>query len=147
VIQHNQRGFTLIELMIVVAIVAILTAIAYPSYRKYVMRSNRAEAKSILLEDAQYMEKNFAEANVFNQTSTGTTISSSSLPYQQAPKTGSVNYNITLSAITATSYTIQAAPTGAQSGDECGTLTINNLGQNNISGGSASATAADCWRR
>ncbi len=146
-IQHNQRGFTLIELMIVVAIVAILTAIAYPSYRKYVMRSNRAEAKSILLEDAQYMEKNFAEANVFNQTSTGTTISSSSLPYQQAPKTGSVNYNITLSAITATSYTIQAAPTGAQSGDECGTLTINNLGQNNISGGSASATAADCWRR
>jgi len=147
VIRHNQRGFTLIELMIVVAIVAILTAIAYPSYRKYVMRSNRAEAKSILLEDAQYMEKNFAEANVFNQTSTGTTISSSSLPYQQAPKTGPVNYNITLSAITATSYTIQAAPTGAQSGDECGTLTINNLGQNNISGGSASATAADCWRR
>ena len=53
----NQRGFTLIELMIVIAIVGILAAVAYPSYAEYIRRGHRAEARAALLQGAQWMER------------------------------------------------------------------------------------------
>jgi type IV pilus assembly protein PilE len=151
---QRKKGFTLIELMIVVAIVAILSAIAYPSYRKYVMRSNRGEAKAVLMELAQYMERNYTLSNAYNKLGSSSaaagSFTASSLPYSQVPKTGAVNYNISFTTLDASNFTMVATPTGSQTADECGKLTVNQLGQNGIdtsSSGSSSATAENCWRR
>lgn len=134
-------GFTLIELMIVVVIVAILASIAYPSYTEFVRRSARADAKTALLENAQFMERNFTSSNRYNQDSAGNAIDSASLPVQQSPQTGTAKYTLTLDDVTATSFTLTATPAGVMAGDACGELTIDNTGQKQ------SADNAGCWNR
>lgn len=126
---HN--GFTLIELMITVAIIAIIAAIAYPSYQEQVRETRRANAQADLLELSSYMERYYTER--FSYTG-------AVLPFNTSPKQGgTVFYNLTFPAAPdASSYTIQADPTGAQSDDRCGTMTINEVGQRN-------ADEANCW--
>lgn len=141
---RQNTGMTLIELMIVVAIVGILAAIAYPSYTQYVQRANRADAKSVLMENAQFMERNFTEANRYDQRSDGTALGNAQLPSQQSPKTGTANYTITLSAVNQTSYTLTATPTGTMASDPCGNFTLTHTGAQGVSG---SLTAAECWQR
>lgn len=143
---HRKKGFTLLELMIVVAVVAILSAIAYPAYQKYVLRSKRGEAKAALVELAQYMERNYTESNAYNKLGSGAAFTAASLPYSQVPKSGTVNYNITFDTLTASAFTLKATPTGGQTADECGSLTVNQLGQNGVDN-SNSASADNCWRR
>jgi type IV pilus assembly protein PilE len=136
----NQRGFTLIELMIVVVIVAILAAIAYPSYTEFVRRSNRADAKTALLENAQFLERNFTVANRYSTDSAGNDIA---LPITQAPREGDAKYDITVSFPTASQFLLEAEPVGTASGDHCGTFTLNNVGVKEVTGGTR--TAAECW--
>jgi type IV pilus assembly protein PilE len=140
---QGQRGFTLVEIMIVVAIIGIISAFAYPSYVENVRKTNRVAAASILLENAQFMERFFTE----NSTYLGGV-----LPFARAPKEvdSRQNYTISLTAgTTATAYTIQAIPTagGSMASDDCGTLTLTNLGVRNAANGSPAGgkTVAQCW--
>lgn len=145
----QQKGFTLIELIVVVAIIAILASIAYPTYQDSVQKSRRADARAVVLEAAQFMERFYTENFCYSKrkTATGCDGTDVALPaaLQTAPKDGSIKYyNITLNNLAATTYTLQAAPIGAQAGDACGTLTLTNAGVKGVSGGSKSAD--ECWR-
>ena len=130
----DDKGFTLIELMITVAIVAILAAVAYPAYTEQIRSSKRADAMGGLMEVAQFMERTFTENGTYQPTGFA-------LP---ASISGDANYNFTLIAAStsATAYVAQAAPTGAQSGDRCGNLTISDTGVKGVGSG----TVASCWK-
>lgn len=145
----RSRGFTLIELMIVVAVIAILSAIAYPSYREHVLRGNRNDAKGVLLENAQWMERNYTTTNLYNQDGSGTAISASTaLPWPKSPRDGgNTYYTMAITAVASSSYTLTATPAGTSVNDRCGNLTITNTGLKGANGSTSGATVDDCWAR
>lgn len=148
---RSSRGFTLIEVMIVVAIVGILVAIAYPSYQGYLIRNNRNIAKGDLLELQQWMERNYTLTNNYSISPGGGTITISSLPYSASPRTGTSHYTITFSAgPSATAYTLSAAPTGSLQVKDttCGTLTLDSAGIRGAKGSAGNVTVVNnCWDR
>jgi len=140
----KQQAFTLIELMVAVAIVGILAGIAYPSYQDSVMKSRRADAKGALLGFANAMERHFTETNSY--LGAGTTNGNTGIPTVFSATSpvdgGTAYYNLTINAATAASYTLNAAPTGAQANDKCGTLSLTQTG---VRGISTAIPVADCW--
>lgn len=139
---NKNAGFTLIELMITVAVIGILAAIAIPNYLDYLRRAARTDAKTTLMENAQFLERNFTEAGRYDRDSAGTAVA---LPSTVSPKDGTAKYTVTLTA-TQTSYTLSATPVagGFMDGDDCGSLTLNQLGQRGTSG---TLGIAPCWNR
>jgi type IV pilus assembly protein PilE len=130
------KGFTLIEVMIVVAIIAILAAIALPSYNAYVKRSKRADAKAGLQSAAVWLER--------VSTSTGVYLpAGSSLP-DELKKVKSEAYEISYSSTDGLSYTLTAKPQGSQTTDKCGEFTLTNTGVQAVTG---SLTALECWNK
>lgn len=123
---HREHGFTLIELMISVAIVGILAAIALPSYQDSIMKSRRADAKTALLELANVMERHFTAANSYCGAADGAD-SCTGTPTIYTPQHTDY-YTITISSATQTTFTLQAVPTGTQTGDTCGNLSLTNTG-------------------
>lgn len=116
------RGFTLVELMISVAIVGILASIAFPSYSAYVIKSNRAIAKAQMLDIAN-RQPQFLVANRAYATKAQLETSGYSLPSELA---GKYTYDVTVGSGTTPSYTITFTATGAQLSD--GNLTLNSDG-------------------
>ncbi|MBP8275991.1 MAG: type IV pilin protein [Propionivibrio sp.] len=131
----KQNGFSLIELLIVIAIIGILAGIAYPNYQEYVARARRADAKTVLLENAQFLERFYTQ----NGTYVG-----AALPVTEAPKDGTTKYyDVGFVEQTATAFQIQAVPKGSQSGDKCGKLRINQSNQKSVADATLSSSA--CW--
>jgi len=141
--KSNARGFTLIELMIAVAIVGILAAIATASYQNAILRSARAEARAALLNVQVAQEKVFLQYNRFAEDDSELAADpTSSAPGLRIPTTTSNGkYKISLSG-TGADYTATATATGSQSKDtHCAQFQITNTGDK---GGT---TNADCWAR
>jgi type IV pilus assembly protein PilE len=144
--KQTQRGFTLIELMITVAIVGILASIAYPSYQSSVMKSRRADAQGALLGFENAMERYFTVKNKYTGAGVGGADTGAPDPIIYTISSETANfYTVTISAATDSTYTLNATPTGAQTNDECGTLTLTHTGVKDVSGADSGVTAADCW--
>lgn len=115
--RRDAAGFTLIELMIVVAIIAIIAAIAYPSFADQVRKSRRAQAKADLLELAQLAERSRTVHNTYADFD---------LPFAQSPREGTAHYKIQWSEEPdASTFELEAVPLGSQERDPCGTLRLN----------------------
>ncbi|WP_368561896.1 type IV pilin protein [Pseudoxanthomonas sp. UTMC 1351] len=136
---RSVAGFTLLELMIVVAIVAILSTIAYASYQDQIIKSRRAAGAACLQERAQYMERYYTTYLSYNAVPAPAIAECDNEVrphYQVVPLA---------SAAGARTFTLQAIPQGVQATKDtlCGTLTINQQGVRGESG--TAATADECW--
>lgn len=136
----KNTGFTLIELMIVVAIIGILSAIALPNYQKYVLRSHRTSAVNTLQDLASRETSYYSTNNAY--TSSLTALGYTSDPFI-APDASSAYYSVS-AAVNGNSFTLTAATNGSQTKDtDCGNFIINDLGVKTVSGSVSSS--ATCW--
>ncbi len=132
------RGFTLIELMVVVVIVAILLAIGYPTYLDQVRKARRSDATAALMQTAQRLERCFTDSNQFNAAGCPTGTVSSPEGY----------YNVAIAA-SATTYTLTATPVAGttQAGDStCASFTLDQAGNRGAKDAGGNDTTATCWQ-
>jgi type IV pilus assembly protein PilE len=156
--QNKQYGFSLIELMIALAIIGILAGIAYPNYQDSMIKSRRADAKAALLELSVFMERLYTTTGCYNPGATDKVCgdgndAAPTLPFLTTPKSGKANYNLTVVA-TPSTFTLTATPRKADGTSYSDTATDNpdpkcaSLSLNNTNTKAESGTAtvvSDCW--
>ncbi len=130
--RQRSAGFTLIELMIALAIVAVLVAVAVPSYREHVRKSSRAEAQAYMMAVETRQQQFLVDTRAYAATLAALGVS--------VPANVEAAYTLNMPTPTAVppAYTLTLAPRTRQSGERCGTLSIN-------SAGTKTAAVAGCW--
>jgi type IV pilus assembly protein PilE len=126
----KSQGFTLIELMITVAIIGILAAVAYPSYLDQVRKARRAEAQAVLMNIAARQQQMLLDTRSYADTTSALNVT--------VPATVQKTYGVTITVGTgaAPTFTATAAPSGSQAADQCGTMSINQAG---------TKSPSSCW--
>lgn len=148
----HRNGFTLIELMVVVAIIGILSSIAYPSYTEYVAKGRRSDAQKALLEASQYMQRWYAANNTYqtNDTTPAAPTLPGGLNRSPATGTGTQAYSVAVSSASTTDYTITASRTqgGPMANDKCGNFTLTSTGVKGLAPGTNTTgyDVARCWK-
>lgn len=133
---NKEIGFSLIELMVAVAIVAVLVMAALPDFTAQSEKTRRSVAKADLMELSSFMQRFYTQNNRFDQDTGGASVA---LPFSESPKDGTAKYyDLSLKAVAQSSYELQAKPKGSQAGDPCGNLTIKHTG-------AKAAAKSDCW--
>jgi len=126
-------GFSLIELMIVIAIIGILATIAYPSYLDQIRKTRRANAQADLVELASFMERYYSENFTYKDGAANPT-----LPFTESPKGDNGHYYDLTVVTTLITFTLTATPINDQLADHCGTMTVTHTGTQN-------AALSSCW--
>ena len=155
----KQKAFTLIELMITVALIGILASIAYPSYQDSIRKSRRADATGALEGFAGAMERVMTEAGSYCDAATADAAahpsscggagsdegSPAAAVFSSNSPTGggTAYYSLTINTVNDTSFTLFATPIGDQANDACGTLSLTNTNLRGVTG--AGRSAGDCW--
>lgn len=139
------RGFTFVEMVVVVAVIGVLAAIAIPQFMDYLKKSKRSDAVGVLTEAAQFMERYYSDNggyyDAINNANPTLPAAISVVPRGATD----VYYNISFSGTnTASAFTVQAVPVNSMAGDACGTFTLTNTGQRAVSGSKA---LAECWQQ
>ena len=137
---NQARGFSLIELLIVITVVGLLLAVALPSYTRYVLRSHRSSAVTGVLDLASRQARYYTTNNTYT-----TSMTALGYPADPMPLTDSSNryYDLSVASATATAFTVRAVPVYPQTKDTCGTYTYTDLGVKSVSSG----TLGDCWKQ
>lgn len=165
--RRAERGFTLVEMLIVIVIAGIFAAIAIPNYTNYVTRSKRSGAKTVLLGAANALERNYTTNGCYNKTAisncqSGSGSTAPTIP-SGAPTDGRASYAIKAdgnfgSTLASQTFTLVAVPCGVSGAGcgagsdaftdaECGNLTLTNTGARGVSTSTDAAVIARCWQR
>jgi len=140
--QYRQVGFSLVELLVVLVIMGVLSALALPAYTRYVQRGNRTEVMAALLEAQHFMERYYSANGQYLSPANAVPMLPQRL--QGIPSQGTVRYQLSVREATANSYLLQAVPEGSMAGDVCGSLTINQTGLRGVL--NSTHSVSECWR-
>jgi type IV pilus assembly protein PilE len=140
--QFRLAGFSLVELLVVLVIMGVLSAVALPGYTRYVQRGHRTEAMAALLEAQHFMERYYSANGQYLSPANAAPVLPQRL--QGTPSQGNVRYQLSVREATVNSYVLQAVPVGSMAGDVCGSLTINQTGLRGVL--NSSRSVAECWR-
>lgn len=144
-LKRDSGGFTLIEVMVVIAIVSILVGVAFPAYQEHIRRSRRSDCSTIIVSLANALERRYSTTAPASYLAVPALPAGFTATCPRNPAPGGTFYNLAVPVLTATTFTIQATPVGPQVNDRCGSLTLTQAGVKGIVGATGGVTPQQCW--